>query len=473
MSHLHGGLLRLQTPGAHGQRALSSELHDRLSRVYAIAGAVIASVAFIVALLLAAALARPVRALTEMANKLEAGDIDGVIACEVNGSPEHHQLGSTLSRAAHALKREDAVRREIVSAVAHELRTPLVGIRGRIEAAQDGLITDLPKALDAMHADVLRLVRLIEDVERLTQAQQPGLLIARAQVDLADVAAARVAALEQHFTRAGIALDCDLAPVCVNGDPERLGQIIDNLLSNALRYTDAGGSVSVRVRREHRQAALEVEDTGIGIAKEDLDRIFDRFWRGDKSRSRATGGSGIGLALVQELVRGHDGEIEVSSRVGEGTVFRVTLPVATSVDDEPVLRLRSLTHYVTPSDGPLVVTTIDRQTWDGTVGCVEEALRRRIRMGEPVIVLDVDEWPEASESDAIDALTRVHGEARARGGALVVLAESSEVLTRLASAGAHQTIPVVASVDQLVEELTELGLLSSVARTGGLAADDA
>ena len=473
LAHLHGGFLRLASAGGKGQRALSNELHERLQRTYAVAGAVSASVAFVLALLLAAALARPVRGLTEMANKLEAGDIDGLIGSDVNGSPEHHQLASTLRRAGRALKREDAVRRETVTAVAHELRTPLVGIRGRIEAGQDGLITDFPKALEAMHRDVLRLVRLIEDLEQLTQAEKPGLLIARAPVDLAEIAAARAAAMEPHFAQAGITLECDLAPpVGVNGDPERLGQVIDNLLSNALRYTDAGGSVCLRVRSENRQAALEVEDTGIGISEDDLGRIFDRFWRGDKSRSRATGGAGIGLTLVQELVRGHDGEIEVASRPGEGTVFRITLPATTAVDAEPVLQFRSLTRYVTPSDSPLVVTSVDRDSWDGSVACVQEALRRRIRMGEPVIVLDVDDWPEASEAEAIEALTRVHGEARARGGTLVLLAESSDVLAQLARAGAHHMIPVVSSVGQLVEELKELGLSRAVAHAGRLAAAD-
>src|SRR3712207_5087324 len=112
----------------------------------------------------------------------------------------------------------------------------------------------------------------------------------------------------------------------MRGDPRRLEQVVDNLLSNALRYTDPGGRVELRVRREHGHCLVEVHDTGIGISPEDLPRVFDRFWRSDRSRSRATGGSGVGLAVVRELVRAHNGLVELHSEVGLGTTARVTLP---------------------------------------------------------------------------------------------------------------------------------------------------
>jgi two-component system sensor histidine kinase BaeS len=119
-------------------------------------------------------------------------------------------------------------------------------------------------------------------------------------------------------------------PVAVHADASRLEQIVDNLLSNALRYTDAGGAVRLRVGRRGAHALLEVSDTGIGIAPDELPRVFDRFWRSDRSRSRATGGAGIGLAVVRELVDAHGGDVEVESAPGRGTLFRVTLPALRS-----------------------------------------------------------------------------------------------------------------------------------------------
>jgi two-component system sensor histidine kinase BaeS len=132
------------------------------------------------------------------------------------------------------------------------------------------------------------------------------------------------------FAEKGIALSCDAEAVVVDGEPKRLEQIVVNLLSNALRYTDAGGSATLSVRRDRDDAVLEVADTGIGISADDLPHVFTRFWRGEKSRSRATGGAGIGLSIVKELVRAHGGTIAVESAPGRGSTFRVTIPTSAS-----------------------------------------------------------------------------------------------------------------------------------------------
>jgi two-component system sensor histidine kinase BaeS len=145
-------------------------------------------------------------------------------------------------------------------------------------------------------------------------------------VDLSAVAAGPAEALAQGFADKGIAFTTDLHSAVVAGDRKRLEQVVVNLLTNALRYTDAGGSVNLDVRRVGNDAVLEVADSGVGIPPEDLPHVFTRFWRGEKSRSRATGGAGIGLSIVQELVRAHGGQVSVESAVGKGTVFRVLLP---------------------------------------------------------------------------------------------------------------------------------------------------
>ena len=179
-----------------------------------------------------------------------------------------------------------------------------------------------------MHDEALRLARLLDDLSALADAERPGLLLSVEPVDLAAIAAAQVGVFADGFAEKGIALSCRTQAATVDGEPRRLEQIVVNLLSNALRYTDPGGRVDVAVRPEGDRAVLEVSDTGIGIAEEDLPRVFTRFWRGEKSRSRATGGAGIGLSIVKELARAHGGQVEVESAPGEGSVFRVVIPAS-------------------------------------------------------------------------------------------------------------------------------------------------
>ena len=192
--------------------------------------------------------------------------------------------------------------------------------------------------LEAMHAEALRLAHLIDDVGKLAEAERPDLLISHAEIDLADTCALRAAAYEGFFAVKGIAFETDMEPTPTRGDARRLEQVVDNLLSNALRYTDPGGRVTLHVSRGVTGCVVEVRDTGIGIASEDLPHVFDRFWRSDRSRSRATGGSGIGLAVVRELVRAHHGRVELRSEIGEGTVARVILPAGAPAIAVPCAR---------------------------------------------------------------------------------------------------------------------------------------
>jgi two-component system sensor histidine kinase BaeS len=197
----------------------------------------------------------------------------------------------------------------------------------RIEAAQDGVLTEADN-LEAMHAETLRLTRLLDDLARLADAERPGLLLDKSPVDLAAVATRVRESFAPRFDDSGVALIVQAAPVVVLGDEGRLEQIMTNLVANAWRYTESG-EVRLRVAREGDEAALEVADTGIGIAADDLRHIFTRFWRSDRSRSRTTGGAGIGLAIVRELVRAHEGRIDVDSTSGKGSTFRVILPAVT------------------------------------------------------------------------------------------------------------------------------------------------
>ena len=301
-------------------------LRDHLNRLHLLAGGLALAVGLLAAAVLAPALARPLRRLADAARRIQTGDTGARVA--PRGAPELREVGQAFNRLAESLEHEEEIRRAAAADIAHELRTPLAGIVSRIEAAQDGVLADEHQNLGAMHTEALRLTRLVDDLGLLAEAQQPGLTLRKEPLDMRELIAERTSVYHDYFGAKGIALEERLGPVTVRGDRTRLTQIVDNLLSNALRYTDAGGTVSIELGQHDREVLLEVADTGVGIRGEDLPYIFERFWRGEPSRARRTGGAGIGLAIVRELVRAHDGRIDVESRPGHGSRFRVTLPAA-------------------------------------------------------------------------------------------------------------------------------------------------
>jgi len=298
-------------------------LRHSIDRLHLAAGAISVAGALIVAFLLAHTLLRPLRKIGRVANSLEDGNLDARVG--TLSDPELNEVGHALDRLAESLAEEEEIRKRNVADIAHEFRTPVSGILSRVEATLDGVLDDRGN-LEAIHTETLRLQRLLDDLARLAEAEQPGLLLNKESVDLAHVASLQAELFAPRFQDARIGLDTDIAPVRLLGDPDRLAQVIANLLDNALRYTDSGGTVTLRVAPEQTGAVLEVSDTGIGIREDDLKHLFKRFWRGERSRSRKTGGAGIGLAIVQELVRAHAGTIEVESEPGTGSTFRIHLP---------------------------------------------------------------------------------------------------------------------------------------------------
>jgi two-component system sensor histidine kinase BaeS len=298
-------------------------LEGSLDQLHLIAAAAAAFAALVVGLVLAEALSRPLRRIRATAERLERGDLEARVT--LASEPEVRAVGGALNRLAETLEREEELRKASVADLAHELRTPVSGLLTRIEAAQDGVLP-LPANLVAMHDEADRLTRLVDDLARLADAERPGLLLDKQPVDLAEVASGLAESFAPRFAQAGIAFATTCESVWVSGDPGRLEQIVTNLLANARQYTEPGGEVRLDVRREGKWAVLEVSDTGVGIAGDDLRHIFTRFWRADRSRSRSKGGAGLGLAIVRELVRAHDGRIDVDSTLGQGSRFRVALP---------------------------------------------------------------------------------------------------------------------------------------------------
>ena len=308
---------------ATGLPAPEREVRDALARTVLAGAGIAALVALAAAVLVSRRVTRPVAALTDAAKRLEAGDRDaraGVVAAP----GELGELAVAFDQMADSLRHEDELRRTLVADVAHELRTPATILQASCEELVDGLAEPTPARLGSLHDETLRLGRVIADLEALASAQAAGLHLEPQPVDLAAVATAATESLQPTAEAEGITLSVVISPVTVEGDRDRLHQIAVNLLTNALKFTPRGGTVTLTVAPMDRLAKLEVSDTGPGIPGDELPRVFDRFWRSPRTGGAA--GSGIGLAIVAELTKAHRGRATVDSAPGHGATFTVLLP---------------------------------------------------------------------------------------------------------------------------------------------------
>lgn len=280
----------------------------------------------LIGLLLMRRVATPLADVIGAAQLVAAGDLTTRVA--VRGPGDLRGLSESFNHMADALERSDHARRALLADVAHELRTPLTVIRGRLEGIVDGIY-----AADEAHvAPVLEetyvLERLVEDLRQLTLAEARQLPFERKPVDLGEMATRAADLFSAEAAEGGLSLTVQVASSLpsVMADPQRVSQVIGNLLSNALRYTGAGGQVKVEVEPVARAVRVMVADTGEGIAPQDLPHVFERFYRGEKSRARASGGAGLGLAIARAWVQAMGGEIGVNSTLGRGSSFWFILP---------------------------------------------------------------------------------------------------------------------------------------------------
>jgi two-component system sensor histidine kinase BaeS len=272
-------------------------------------------------------LTRPLIRSAAAARRFAAGERGARAAVSAPG--EVGEVIRAFDAMADEVVRADTVRRRVAADVAHELRTPLAALQAGLEELRDGLRTPDPARLGTLHDQALRLGRIVADLADLSAAESAALSLCPADVDLAAVARAALSAQRPHVEAAGLRVEADLAVALeVWADPDRLHQVVTNLLTNAARYCRPGDRLTVRGYVDGADAVLEVADTGPGITAEDLPYVFDRFWRGD--RTRAVAGSGIGLAIVRELVTAHAGTVVATSGENTGTTVTVRLPLASS-----------------------------------------------------------------------------------------------------------------------------------------------
>ena len=283
--------------------------------VWIFSGAALFGIA--VAVLIARWVTVPIERLTEATRRMERGDLS--VRVKPGGGPELAALATGFNAMAAALDRNEALRRRMVTDVAHELRAPLTNIRCELESMQDGLTSPTPERIASLHEETMHLARLVDDLQELSLAEAGALEIVAQPI--------AVAALARRATTAMDVATDGPEDLIVMADPTRAVQILTNLLTNAVTYSS---DVRLQWRREGDEALIQVVDRGVGIPADQLPHIFERFYRVDPSRSRHTGGAGLGLSIVKQLVLAHGGRVWAESTPGQGSTVSFTLPTSSS-----------------------------------------------------------------------------------------------------------------------------------------------
>jgi len=308
-----------------GLAAANHTLQTALLRAIAGAAGLAAVLALLTGLAVARRITRPVVKLIAVTRAMGRGDRTARVG-QIPAPGELRELATAFDQMANTLDRQEHLRRALVADVAHELRTPIAVLQAGHEALLDGVAEPTPSQLASLRDEVLRLARMVGDLQTLAAAEAAALQLSLRPADLADIAATAADSLAGRFETIGVALERRLGPAEILADPGRLHQVITNLLTNALKFTPTGGLVSLRTWPDDGNAVLQVTDTGVGIPADELPYIFDRFWRG-RGAARVSG-SGIGLSVAAELARAHGGHLTASSEPGHGTQMTLTLPRA-------------------------------------------------------------------------------------------------------------------------------------------------
>ncbi len=296
-----------------------------------------AGIAISFGVFVSASLTRGLRRVEEAAERLASGNLSA--RAQSDGRDEVARLAGTFNRMADQLEaaarkqRElDTLRRDLIAWTSHDLRTPLTSMRVVVEALADSVIDDpdaIQRYLNSIRSDVASLNRLIDDLFELAQLDAGGMTFDKVQVSLSDLISDVLERMRALADQRRVRLDGRVAPQIdpVTIDPSKIERVLANLVGNAIRHTPEGGQVTIDAQRGHGRLRVSVRDTGEGIPEEDLPRVFERFYRGEKSRARSSGGAGLGLAIAKGIVEAHGGTIEVASQVGAGSTFTLTLPV--------------------------------------------------------------------------------------------------------------------------------------------------
>ncbi|MCA0454043.1 MAG: HAMP domain-containing protein [Chloroflexi bacterium] len=330
MNHMGGNINSMM--GQHRQELtdeIESSFRNSLTNALAIAGIAATLAAGIVSWFVSYRIVRPINALVALSQRIANGHYEQRL--HLATGDELSELVDNFNRMAASLAETEVMRQRLLGDVTHELKTPLTSIKGYMEGLQDGVLPATPETFQLIHHEADRLQRLVQDLQELSRVEAGQIPLEIVACSAGQIALPVLERMRPQFREKGITLKStipdDLPPI--RADVDRTAQVLTNLLGNALQYTSRGGTVTLTVLKRDNQLCFSIHDSGIGLEASDLERIFQRFYRVDKSRSRTSGGSGIGLTIAKQLVEAQGGTILAESAgLSKGSQFSFTLPLA-------------------------------------------------------------------------------------------------------------------------------------------------
>jgi two-component system sensor histidine kinase BaeS len=315
-------------PSAEEYLAPFLRLSASVNRSLLVGGSLAIGIALLLTFLLSRRMMLPIGVLAGAARRLGRGDLSQRV--RLQGEGEVASLAEAFNSMAGDLEYAEQLRRNMVADVAHELRTPLSNIQGYLEAIRDGMVEPDAAAIRSLNEETALLSRLVNELQELSLAEAGELKLVYETEDIVGLVRQAATSWQPQLAAGQISLSLELPAdlPLVNIDWQRVNEVLHNILENAVAHTRKGGSIKIAASRKGEWVELSVSDTGEGIPAEDLPHIFDRFYRVDKSRARSTGGSGLGLTIAKRLIESHGGTIAVQSKLGEGSRFSFTLPIA-------------------------------------------------------------------------------------------------------------------------------------------------
>lgn len=326
------GTVTFELPRAAALGTLEARFRQLVLLAALAAALLAAAIGWVAGDWLARRLTQPILELRDATRQFAAGQLGARVRRQAGDETpdEIEELAQSFNLMAERLERLEQVRRQLTADVAHELRTPVAAARNLVEAFRDGVLPPDETNLSQLDGELRRLGRLVSDLRDLSVAESGKLQLAKDRLELREVVDSAVGAWRERFSEAGLTFAAELPqePFPVAGDAAALERVIGNLLANAHKYTPRGGEVKVSLSREGDRAVVTVEDTGVGIPPEELPLVFERFFRGEAARRAGADSTGVGLAIVRELVEAHRGEVSLTSQPGKGTIATVRLPLA-------------------------------------------------------------------------------------------------------------------------------------------------
>lgn len=300
---------------------------DTLSISFVISGIIAVIIGFIISMFLSKSLTNPLINITNVANEIRNGRLDTRSDTKIN-IKEVEELSHSINYLAETLENQESLRKRYASDIAHELRTPLTTLKSHVEAIIDGIWEANDEHLTILLDEINRLTKLVEDLRNTFKSLEVHLNMNRTRFNISYEIKNIISTFKPIFEKENYSLETSIEEdIQVSMDKDRLKQIMNNLLSNSIKHLKDNGKVTVSLSNSQNNIIITVEDNGVGIKEEDLPHIFERFYKADTSRSKETGGAGLGLAITKSLVEAHSGSIHVESKFGEGTKFTILLPI--------------------------------------------------------------------------------------------------------------------------------------------------